>query len=112
MTFRVFRTRPSPRLMIEFRKGLDDELVRVALVDMLGQLDATRPTDGPGRDLTRSDQTEDRRAPYSRWWSATYWKTAPGFLTFGPSACSNADTSCVGQSSPRYAASQRALKPA
>ena len=41
----MFRTRPSPRLMIEFRKGLDDELVRVALVDMLGQLDATRPTE-------------------------------------------------------------------
>jgi hypothetical protein len=48
--------------------------------------------------------------PYSRWWSATYRNTAPGFLTFGPSACSNADTSCVGQSQPRYAVSQRALK--
>jgi hypothetical protein len=31
--------------MVEFRKGLDDELIRVALVDMLGQLDATRPTE-------------------------------------------------------------------
>jgi hypothetical protein len=30
-------------LTIEFRKGLDDELIRAALVDALGQLDATRP---------------------------------------------------------------------
>jgi hypothetical protein len=39
----VFRTKPGPRLTIEFRKGLDDELIRAALVDALGQLDATRP---------------------------------------------------------------------
>jgi hypothetical protein len=43
VTFSVFRTKPGPRLTIEFRKGLDDELIRAALIDALGQLDATRP---------------------------------------------------------------------
>lgn len=41
----MFRTGPGPLLIVEFRKGLDDELIRVALVDVLGQLNATRPTE-------------------------------------------------------------------
>jgi hypothetical protein len=31
--------------MVEFRKGLDDELIRVALVDVLGHLNDTRTTE-------------------------------------------------------------------
>jgi ParB family chromosome partitioning protein len=41
-TSRVFRSAPGPRLTIEWRKGLDDALIRAALVDVLGQLDAAQ----------------------------------------------------------------------
>jgi ParB family chromosome partitioning protein len=45
VTSRVFRSATGPRLTIEWRKGLDDDLIRAALVDILGQLDAARTAD-------------------------------------------------------------------
>jgi ParB family transcriptional regulator, chromosome partitioning protein len=42
VTTRVFRTAPGPRLTIEWRKGLDDDLVLAALADAIGQINAER----------------------------------------------------------------------
>jgi ParB family transcriptional regulator, chromosome partitioning protein len=42
VTTRVFRTAPGPRLTIEWRKGLDDDLVLAALADAIGQINAAR----------------------------------------------------------------------
>jgi ParB family transcriptional regulator, chromosome partitioning protein len=44
-TSRTIRTGPGPRITVEFKRGLDDSLIRAALVDALGQLDAA----GEGR---------------------------------------------------------------
>jgi ParB family transcriptional regulator, chromosome partitioning protein len=39
VTSRVIRTAPGPRVTIEFKRGLDDAMIRAALVDALGQID-------------------------------------------------------------------------
>jgi hypothetical protein len=39
----TFRTKGGLRLTVESRKALDDESIRTALVEVLGQLDARRP---------------------------------------------------------------------
>ncbi len=39
----TFRTKAGLRLTVESRKALDDESIRTALVEVLGQLDARRP---------------------------------------------------------------------
>ena len=44
VTTRVFRTAAGPRLTVEWRKGLDDDLVRAALADAMVQLDSVRPS--------------------------------------------------------------------
>ncbi|MBV8266921.1 MAG: ParB/RepB/Spo0J family partition protein [Planctomycetaceae bacterium] len=44
VTTRVFRTAAGPRLTVEWRKGLDDDLVRAALADAMVQLDSARPS--------------------------------------------------------------------
>ena len=44
VTTRVFRTAAGPRLTVEWRKGLDDDLVRAALADAMVQLDLARPS--------------------------------------------------------------------
>ncbi len=45
VTSRVFRTTVGPRFTVEWRKGLDDDLIRAGLLEVLGQLDAARGTD-------------------------------------------------------------------
>jgi ParB family chromosome partitioning protein len=45
VTSRVIRTTPGVRVTLERAKGLDDDLVRAALLDALGQLDASRSGD-------------------------------------------------------------------
>ena len=40
-TQRVFRTAPGPKIIAEFKRGLDVELIRAALLDALAQLDAS-----------------------------------------------------------------------
>ena len=40
----MFRTAAGPRLTVEWRKGLDDDLVRAALADAMVQLDSARPS--------------------------------------------------------------------
>jgi ParB family transcriptional regulator, chromosome partitioning protein len=46
-TSRVFRTAAGPRITVEYRRGLDDDLIRAALAEALGQLVASAG-DGSG----------------------------------------------------------------
>jgi ParB family transcriptional regulator, chromosome partitioning protein len=39
----TFRTSPGPKITVEFRKGLDDELILAALADVMARINATRP---------------------------------------------------------------------
>ena len=38
----TFRTSPGPKITVEFRKGLDDELILAALADVMARINATR----------------------------------------------------------------------
>ncbi len=38
----MFRTSPGPKITVEFRKGLDDELILAALADAMARINATR----------------------------------------------------------------------
>lgn len=38
----TFRTSPGPKITVEFRKGLDDELILAALADAMARINATR----------------------------------------------------------------------
>jgi ParB family chromosome partitioning protein len=44
VTSRVFRTTTGPRITVEFRKGLDDDLVLTALAEAMNQINVTHTT--------------------------------------------------------------------
>ena len=45
VTSRIFRTTAGPRVTVELRRGLDTGMIRTALVEALGQLDAECPAE-------------------------------------------------------------------